>query len=157
AAWAGRRLAARYRVPFIFEVRDLWPQTLIDMGRIGQHHPAAIALRTLEKSLYKSSARIIVLLPKAADYIEPLGISSDRIVWIPNGADLDLLPRSTLRSSSDGFTLMYFGAHGGANDLENLLRAMKIVQQAASGKDIVLRLIGDGPLKHSLIQLSREL
>src|SRR5690606_21810114 len=92
AAWAGRRLAQRFGVPFLFEVRDLWPQTLIDMGRLSPRHPAALALRRLERSLYRSAARIIVLPPAAHAYITPLGIPKERIVWIPNGVDLEGFP-----------------------------------------------------------------
>jgi glycosyltransferase involved in cell wall biosynthesis len=157
AAWAGRKLAKRYGVPFIFEVRDLWPQTLIDMGRISSMHPATIALRWLEKSLYRSADRIIVLLPKASDYIEPLGIPSDKIIWIPNGVDLDNFPRAPAAKASHSFTLMYFGAHGGANGLDNLLAAMRIVQDDPAGGNIVLRLIGHGPLKPSLMAMANDL
>ncbi len=156
AAWAGRRLAKRYRVPFVFEVRDLWPQTLIDMGRLTFNHPAAIALRWLERSLYRSAKRIIVLLPRAGDYIEPFGIDREKIVWIPNGVDLDLFAMPSPPALSGSFSLMYFGAHGAANDLGNLLDAMEIVGSAPGGQEIVLRMIGDGPLKASLITEARE-
>lgn len=154
AAWAGSRLAKRYGVPFLFEVRDLWPQTLIDMGRISTWHPAAIGLRRLEKSLYRRAKRIIVLLPRAGDYIEPLGISADKIVWIPNGADLQTFPLAPPRPASD-FTLMYFGAHGEANDLENVLQAMRIVHGRPEGARIRLRLIGQGPQKPALVSLAK--
>ncbi|WP_334148934.1 glycosyltransferase family 4 protein [Hyphomicrobium sp.] len=156
AAWAGRKLARRFGVPFIFEVRDLWPQTLIDMGRLSQRHPAAVALRALEKSLYRDAARIIVLLPKAHDYIEPLGISLEKIVWIPNGVDVENFPTRPPRQPDGAFTLMYFGAHGGANGLENLLAAMQRVGADPAGQNIVLRLIGDGPLKSTLVAKARE-
>lgn len=161
AAWAGRRLAKRYRVPFVFEVRDLWPQTLIDMGRLSSRHPAAMALRHLERSLYRSANRIIVLLPKAHDYIAPLGIAPDKIVWIPNGVDLDQFPLPAPKAPSETFTLMYFGAHGAANGLDNLLQAMKIVEDGAenapTAPSIALRLIGQGPLKKSLVALAQDL
>lgn len=157
AAWAGRRLAKRYGVPFLFEVRDLWPQTLIDMGRLSARHPFAIALRWLEKSLYRSARRIIVLLPKANEYIEPLGIASEKIVWIPNGVDLDQFPQLPSAARPDRFTLMYFGAHGSANGLDNLLDAMRIVEQRPAAKPIVLRLIGQGPLKATLQARAKEL
>lgn len=157
AAWAGRRLAKRHRVPFFFEVRDLWPQTLIDMGRLSHRHPAAIALRWLETSLYRSAERTIVLLPKANDYIEALGIAPEKIVWIPNGVDVENFPPQPPPEQRDVFTLMYFGAHGGANGLDNVLAAMRIVQQDAAGGHIRLRLIGDGPLKPSLMAKAKEL
>lgn len=156
AAWAGRRLAKRHGVPFVFEVRDLWPQTLIDMGRLSDRHPAAIGLRWLEKSLYRDAYRIIVLLPKAHEYIEPLGIPREKIVWIPNGTDTENFPVAPPAKDSDTFTLMYFGAHGAANGLDNLLAAMERVQRAPAGGRIQLRLIGDGPLKPSLMASARE-
>lgn len=156
AAWAGRRLARRHGVPFIFEVRDLWPQTLIDMGRISSGHPAAIGLRWLEKSLYRDAQRIIVLLPKAHEYIEPLGIPREKIIWIPNGTDTENFASEQPTTNSDTFTLMYFGAHGTANGLDNLLAAMRLVESAPTGPRIVLRLIGDGPLKPSLMAMAQE-
>lgn len=156
AAWAGRRLAKRHRVPFIFEVRDLWPQTLIDMGRLTHRHPAAIALRWLEKSLYRDAARIVVLLPKAHEYIEPMGVSPEKIVWIPNGVELDNFPAPVPPPGSDTFTLMYFGAHGMANGLDNLLAAMQLLGRDPAGRRVLLRLVGDGPLKPSLMAMARE-
>lgn len=156
AAWAGRRLAKRHGVPFVFEVRDLWPQTLIDMGRIAHHHPAAIGLRWLEKSLYRSARRIVVLLPHANEYMEALGIEQEKIVWIPNGVDLDSFPPQPPRDPADVFTLMYFGAHGAANGLDNLLAAMELIENDPIGKHVRLRLIGDGPLKPSLMAMAKE-
>lgn len=156
AAWAGRRLAKRFGVPFVFEVRDLWPQTLIDMGRLSDRHPAAIGLRWLEKSLYRDASRIVVLLPKAHEYIEPLGISREKIIWIPNGTDTESFPVEPSATDSDTFTLMYFGAHGAANGLDNILAAMQLVERAPAGGPILLRLIGDGPLKPSLMASARE-
>lgn len=155
AAWAGRKLAKRHGVPFVFEVRDLWPQTLIDMGRLSDHHPAAVGLRWLEKSLYRAASRIIVLLPHAHEYIEPLGIAREKIVWIPNGTDTDSFGPKMPITESAKFTLMYFGAHGAANGLDNLLSAMQIVAKNPKGDRICLRLIGDGPLKPSLMAAAK--
>jgi len=157
AAWAGRRLARRFGVPFLFEVRDLWPQTLIDMGRLSERNLATIGLRWLERSLYRSASRIIVLLPRASDYIEPLGIPAEKIVWIPNGVDASQFRSRPAAHSPDQFTLMYFGAHGAANGLDNILKAMKIVEADPQGRKIVLRIVGDGPLKSALMTLAHEL
>lgn len=81
------------------------------------------------------------------------------MVWIPNGVDLTSFPRSLVSRgmSNDQFTLMYFGAHGLANGLENLLSAMKLVQDHDGVPHIRLRMIGDGPLKSSLMTQANEL
>ncbi|MGT2512713.1 glycosyltransferase family 4 protein [Cupriavidus basilensis] len=158
AAVAGALLARRFGVPFVFEVRDLWPQTLVDMGRLHERALVTRVLRKLESWLYRRAARIVVLLPRAWEYIAPLGIPKDKIVWIPNGVDLSRFPRSEVaeRKPSAPFTLMYFGAHGKANGLDNVLQAMKIVQEIKGPEEIILRMIGDGPLKQNLIELARE-
>ncbi|GMO16421.1 glycosyltransferase family 4 protein [Bradyrhizobium ottawaense] len=157
AAWAGLRLARRHGVPFVFEVRDLWPQTLVDLGRLSERHPMTMALRVLEQHLYKNAAQIVVLLPHAREYIEPLGIAAEKIVWVPNGIELEIFPGPQPKETGDTFTFMYFGAHGTANGLDNVLRAMSLVQGADTERLINLRMIGDGPLKPSLIEMARQL
>jgi len=157
AAWAGRRLARRFGVPFLFEVRDLWPQTLIDMGRLSERNVATIGLRWLERSLYRSAAKIIVLLPRASDYIVPLGVPSEKIVWIPNGVDVSQFRAESAARHTEQFTLMYLGTLGTANGLDNLLKAMRIVQADPRGKRIVLRIVGDGRLKQTLMDTARDL
>ena len=92
-ALAAALIANRFRVPFIFEVRDLWPQTLIDMGRIREGSFIVWILRWIEKWLYRQAERIIVLLPYAWKYIVPLGFSKEKIIWIPNGVNLETFPK----------------------------------------------------------------
>lgn len=158
AALAGALWARRRRIPFIFEVRDLWPQTLIDMGKLKSRSLATRLMRRLEKWLFRQAAKIIVLLPHAHRYIVPLGISPDRICWIPNGIDLSGYPVHA-PPANDGFVLMYFGAHGKANHLENLVRAMHCInlESDRTKRKILLRLIGNGPEKSNLVHLARKL
>lgn len=157
AAAAGAVLAWRYKVPFVFEVRDLWPETLIDMGRLERKSIIARSLRVLERWLYKRAKRIVVLLPKAHEYIVPMGIDPKKIVWIPNGIDLEDFPRPEERAVGDEFTMMYFGAHGSANGLDNVLRAQKIIEADPEMSHVKLRIIGNGPCKVDLLNLSNEL
>lgn len=157
AAFAGALLARRFKVPFIFEVRDLWPQTLIDMGRLKKSSLTTWALRKLELWLYRQAVKTIVLLPHAWEYIVPLGIQKDRVVWIPNGVDLSLFPSPAPVMPTDTFTLMYFGSHGYANGLDNVLQAMNLLQRMQGAERIRLRLIGDGPMKPSLVEQARQL
>lgn len=158
AAVAGALLARRYRVPFIFEVRDLWPQTLVDMGRLRDGAVLTRVLRRLELWLYRRAARTVAVLPLAWQYIVPLGIARERVVWIPNGVDLSLFPPATPpREPEDAiFTLMYFGAHGQANGLNTLLQAMALLRRSPQGARIRLRMIGDGPQKPELMAQAAE-
>lgn len=157
AALAGLHLARRFRVPFVFEVRDLWPQTLIDFGRLKEKSLVSRTLHFLEKHLYRQAARVVVVLPQAHKYICPLGIPPQRIVWIPNGVELEGYPEPYPPALRDTFNLMYFGAHGQANGLDTLLKAMAELQSRPEMSHVRLRLIGNGPLKPDLIHLAAKL
>lgn len=157
AALSAAVLAWRFRVPFVFEVRDLWPQTLIDLGRLRAHSATAFLLHRLERWLYRRADRIIVLLPKAADYIVPLGIPPEKIVWIPNGIDLHDYPEPTAPTQHATLTLMYLGAHGQANGLETLMEAMALLLQKDDVPAVRLHMIGDGPDKPDLMQMAKSL
>jgi len=157
AAWAAMRLARRHRVPFVFEVRDLWPQALIDMGRLKENSPSAYFLRRLEKSLYQAAGRVLVLWPNAGAYIQTLGIPAEKVIWLSNGIDVAEWPAEMPPARNEQFTLMYFGAHGGANGLDNVVRAMHFVENDPRGTGVQLRLIGDGPRKADLRALAARL
>lgn len=157
AALAGWWLARRHGVPFVFEVRDLWPQTLIDMGRLRERAAMTRGLRALEAFLYRRARRVLTLLPLAVDYIAPLGIPEERVVWLSNGVDLADFPDAdppAPRPPGMPLSLMYFGSHGEANGLSDLLEALAIVKQGRRNGEVPvqLRLIGDGPAKQDLLR-----
>jgi glycosyltransferase involved in cell wall biosynthesis len=157
AALAGAVLARRHGVPFLFEVRDLWPETLIAMGRLRANGLPARLMRALEKWLYRRAVRTIVLLPHADRYITGFGIAREKVVWIPNGIDLADEPPPSPVPDRPGFTIMYFGAHGEANGLGNVVRAMAVLQERHAGVPVCLRLIGAGPSKPGLQRLAADL
>jgi glycosyltransferase involved in cell wall biosynthesis len=157
AAFSAALISRRLNVPFVFEVRDLWPQTLIDLGRISERSILTYVLKSLELWLYRNSKCIIVLLPHADEYIKPLGVPSEKIVWIPNGVDLDTFSHYPILNNNSVFTFMYFGAHGEANGLSDLLKGFKLALNRNGGKKLCLRLIGDGPLKNSLVTQAKDL
>lgn len=153
ASW----VAKRYKAKFIMEVRDLWPQTIVDMGELSESNPFTKLLRMLEMFLYRRAERIIVLAPRMGEYISARGISEGKIVWIPNGVDLARFEDTQLQSSSgDEFKVMYLGAHGQANALDILLEAAKGVQDQGY-QDIKFILVGGGPEKPRLTKLAKEL
>lgn len=157
AALSALLLARRFGVPFVFEVRDLWPQTLVDLGRLSDKSPVTWILRRIELWLYRRASRIVVLLPNAADYIVPLGIAREKICWIPNGVETAVRTTSRHSDGSEHFTFMYFGAHGTANGLDTVLRAMHEIEKDDALSNLRLRLIGDGPMKKSHMELADSL
>lgn len=158
ASASGSILAFIFRIPFVFEIRDLWPQTLIDMGAISARGVPARLLRMLERFLCARAALIVVLLPDADRYLVAHGVDPSKILWLPNGVDLASHPEPTPPEERETFTLMYFGAHGQANGLDKVLHCMTLIERMNfHGKSIRLRLIGDGPQKPALIELARNL
>ena len=156
AAWL---LSKKYKAKFIFEVRDLWPQTPIDMGVIKPNGIIAKLMYVWEKFMYKRADNIIVLLPNAEKYIESKDISAEKIVWIPNGVNLEQFnnPKQLdhnsnlvqlLRKNKNEFKVIYTGAHGPANGLNVVIEAASILQK--NHNEVQLFLIGNGVEKNNL-------
>jgi glycosyltransferase involved in cell wall biosynthesis len=158
AALSGYLLARRHRVPFVFEVRDLWPRTLVAMGAI---HPGGCldrGLGWLERWLAKRSARVLVLMPGGIDYFQALGVPSSRVLWLPNGAEASACHALPLRAEAHPFQFLYYGSHGPANALETILDAMANLQGRGLGSaQLLLRLIGSGPSKQGLQKRAQAL
>ena len=156
AVLAAYWVAKHYRARFMMEIRDLWPQTIIDMGKISDRNPVIKILQFLERFLYRRAKRIVTLLPLAYEYIMSCGIPRDKIVWIPNGVDLSRFTCIKADKLDKQFKVMYLGAHGQANALDVLLEAARAVQDKGYD-DIRFILIGDGPEKPKLIELAQAL
>lgn len=155
--WGAQRLAKSLKVPFVFEVRDLWPQTLIDLGSISPSHPLVWFMSRLEKHLYDKASRIVSLLPGAVDYIAGRGVSPQKITWIPNGVDLRTVPDIQASASKDNsLTVMYAGAHGIPNGLDTLLDAAALLKQKSNCPEIRFRFIGEGKEKPRLIEKAAQ-
>ena len=76
------------RARFVFEIRDLWPQTLVDIGALRMGSPGERRLRRLEAHLVRRVTVVITLLPGMRDYLAEQGLPSDHVAYIPNGVDL---------------------------------------------------------------------
>lgn len=159
AALAAQRLARRLGVPFVLEVRDLWPETLLHSSKISPRHPLIRGLGWLESFLYRSADEIITLLPGAAGHIVARGGEASRITWVPNGADVRQLPVSPPPPERPGqpLTLMYAGTHGFLNALHVVLEAAALLERDGWGDRVRIRLVGDGPEKPKLVERAREM
>ncbi len=148
AALAAERVASRLRVPFVLEIRDLWPQTLIDMG-MPAYHPAVVVFGMIERYLYRRADKIVTLLPNASEYMVPRGARLKDITWIPNGVDMKLMPTPRPRTPHDVFTVMFVGSHGLSDALDPILDAASILDWKAPGR-FCFRFVGDGPNKSAM-------
>lgn len=141
--------------PFVFEVRDLWPELPREMGVIT--NPLVLwAMGVLEWLSYHSADRCIALSPGIARGIARRGISEERIIVVPNGCDLEFFrnveqPWRPESVGSDDLLAVFTGAHGTANGLDAVLDAAEVLK-ARGRDDIKLLLIGDGKLKPALQQ-----
>lgn len=149
AALGAELLARRLGRPFILEIRDLWPESLVDLGRFTHKHPLIKIMKYIEYYLYARSNKIISLLPSANQYFTNHGANIENVLWIPNYVDISLIPNFTINKNKK-FRLMYAGAHGTANDLDTLILAAKILEERGLSENIHISLIGDGPEKMRL-------
>ena len=143
AALAALRMARRLRVPFVLEVRDLWPESIVAAG--GRRGPVYHVFGSLAKYLYTRADRIIVLARGTGDHLVGLGVNPAKIIYVPNGADPTPLARHA-RQLATPFTLVYAGAHGPANGLDTVLDAAALLRD----QPVRFLLVGDGPSKAAL-------
>ncbi len=171
AAWFVSRIR---RARFFFEIRDLWPQTLVDLGAMRPSSPIARVLWVIESFLVRRAEVVITLLPGVVDYLEGRGLPSDHVVYLPNGVDLideaavdrstapadpaaeRLIAEMQARRAGGSLVLGYLGAHGRVNRLDVVLEAFARAR-TATATPMTLLLVGDGPEKEDLVDLARSL
>lgn len=154
-AFAAWRLARTFSIPFVLEIRDLWPEALVQWGNVRAGHPVVRILAWIERTLYRNADRIITLWPHSPPYIAARGGHRDRIVWISNGVYLDAIVPQPPRNSSGPLTIMYLGAHGLSNALHTILDTATLLQAEGYADKVRFRLVGDGPMKPDLIRQAR--
>lgn len=141
------------RKPFVFEVRDLWPELPREMGVIT--NPLVLgAMSVLEWASYRSATRCVGLSPGIVDGIARLGVPRERIALIPNGCDLNIFSADQeswrpVGVGRDDLLAAFTGTHGIANGLDAVLDAAAVLKRRARN-DIKLVLVGQGKLKPEL-------
>jgi lipopolysaccharide/colanic/teichoic acid biosynthesis glycosyltransferase len=152
-------IAARWfrHKPFVFEVRDLWPELPRAMGII--RNPLVLLMMDwLEFAAYRSANLCIALSPGIAQGITRRGVSESRVVTAPNGCDLDLFAPDAAQPlpeipglPPDAFVATFTGAHGVANGLGAVLDAAAELRRRGR-TDIRLVFIGDGKERPAVIE-----
>ena len=149
SAWLIARIK---RVPFVLEVRDLWPEAIVELGLM-QPGPGVRLLQRLARFLYARAARVVVVTEPFADRLAAQGIPRAKLVVIPNGADTRLFAPSVLNQDAarstlglnGRFVVAYVGSHGLSHGLGAMLDA------AAAQPEVNFLMVGDGADRDRLL------
>jgi glycosyltransferase involved in cell wall biosynthesis len=157
---AGYALSRRFGCPFVFEVRDLWPESIVQVGAM--HRGFAIRqLERVELFLYHHAAHVVTVAENARRDLVSRGVPCEKVSVVPNGVDLCLF-----KGDADGLetkrqlglegklVLGYLGTHGLAHGLETALEAASLLR---CEKDVHFLFVGEGAEKSKLIARAREL
>ncbi len=148
---AAHRLARRFKARLVFEVRDLWPLTLVELGGATVRNPFICAMQWSENYAYRHADRVISVLVAARDYMAGHGMAADKFLFIPNGVDMDekrggeVLPARHAealesRRAKGDFIVGYAGRVGLANALHTLVEAVAL----CGDTNVCAAILGDG-------------
>lgn len=162
-AWfAAEGLARRFGARSVFEVRDLWPLSLVELAGVAPSHPLVRFTSWLERRAYRQADAVVSLLPCTRDHMVGLGLDPQRWHYVPNGiepdaqasaANSDTPPAALARSwRREGRTvIVYAGALGRPNHVESLVQAMALQRDAGQNSAAVI--VGRGELQEQLRQM----
>ncbi len=148
------------KIPYVFEARDLWPESIVQLGQITNKFIIGL-LEKLEILLYKNSSFIVGISDPFVKIIASKGIPAAKIKIIKNGVDINFfspIPKDENLQSElnlkDKFIVSYFGTFGLSHSLDKVLLAAEKIKDK---KEIHFLLIGDGAEREKLIEMKSEL
>ncbi|HNR33385.1 MAG TPA: glycosyltransferase family 4 protein, partial [Candidatus Hydrogenedentes bacterium] len=155
-ALAGYVVSVLKRKPFVFEVRDLWPKQIIDLGAV--RNPIIIGLLTwAEMFLYRRAKAIVTVSPATADEIAARGIPRDKLFTVTNGINERFFaPRGRLGPLRDTYgwnddiVVMYIGTHGLSQGLTTIIETAEMLQDR---EDIRFVFAGQGAEREMLMEM----
>ena len=147
-ALSGWTLARALKVPYVLEVRDLWPQSIVEVGALGPNHPLVGGLRRMERFVYDAADLLVGVTDSFARIWREQGVDPDKIRVVKNGVDLELFhPRENpapVRADlgfTEKFVVSYIGTIGMAHGLGTLL---DVAERMRGRDDVVFAIIGEG-------------
>ncbi|RLJ04268.1 MAG: hypothetical protein DRP08_02120 [Candidatus Aenigmatarchaeota archaeon] len=152
-ALPGLILAYKFKVPLITEIRDLWPESLIEIKKIYKLHPVVIFASLFARFLYKKSR---VLVGVTQGITKRLREYKSEVMWIPNGIDLKLLKNykeEGILPHNKVFTIIYTGLIGYMQELERVVEAFRLLKNR---KDIQLLIVGSGSKEKVIREIIRR-
>ncbi|TXY30860.1 glycosyltransferase family 4 protein [Vibrio mimicus] len=146
-----QRIAKKYKSRLVFEVRDIWPLTLTEIGGYSPNHPFIRFMRWVEYKAYHDSDAVVSNLKNSVEHMAGRGMNPAKFSWIPNGFSLDevnqkisLNENSAAKIPEGKFIVGYTGTLGVANALDTLIDAADSLKEYS---DIVFVLVGGGKEK----------
>lgn len=139
-----KRFSEKFDTKFLFEVRDIWPLTLMEISNISKNNLLIRVMKYYEKFAYKHADSIISLLPRAQSYYISEGMDRNKFRYLPNGIetkseDNNILPVTvTSKIPRDKFIVAYSGTVGIANNLDYLLNVAELLKDEIDLHFIVL-------------------
>jgi glycosyltransferase involved in cell wall biosynthesis len=159
---AGWWLARCNGVPFVFEVRDLWPESLAAVGVSSRNSRLHRLLAKIAGFLYRSCDRLVVVTPAFKEYlVEHWRVPTEKISVVENGVETSLFsrltPNAALRraiGAEEKFVVSYIGTLGNAHGLETLLEAAALLRDRAP--EVLFLLVGEGAEKARIVSLAHS-
>ena len=158
---AALALSKLRRIPLVFEVRDLWPESAVALGELSNLTAIRWASR-LEEACYRRARRIVVVTQGIRERLLERGLPATKLVFAPNGANVEMfgfLPSERQAQRQEWglegkFIALYAGIHGVAQGLETLLEAARLLQDDPAYHFL---LVGDGPRKAELAARAEQM
>jgi glycosyltransferase involved in cell wall biosynthesis len=162
-AVAARLLSGMRRIPWVFELRDIWPESIKAVSALGSESRVIRLLEKLELHLYRNASRIVAVTHAFKANLVGRGIDPAKIHVVTNGVDLSRYgPRekdAAIEARLDlkgKFVAGYVGTHGMAHSLETLIDTAALLAARPDGRDIRILMIGDGARKAELVANAAE-
>ena len=155
------RIAKKYKAKLLFEVRDIWPLTLQELGNLSSKHPLIFFLQWFENYAYRKADKVISVLPGAKEHMVQHGMNPQKFVCIPNGiatSDTNVnksAAQTILNKIPPGkFVVGYTGSMGVSNALDYFMQAAR---ELKINSEILFVLVGKGEEKQNLREYAKDL
>ena len=149
--WKAYFWAKRFNAKLIFEVRDIWPMSIMELGGFKKINPLVVLLQITENFAYRVSDYVVSVLPKAFEHMKHHGLDLPRFKYIPNGIEIKNLIKSDI-NNKDAFKIGYAGTLGIANALKYLIYAANLIKES----NIEIHILGNGPEKKALMRIVND-
>ena len=157
--WAAWGLNKIKRKPWVFELRDIWPESIQSVGAIRDKRTLDI-LEKIELALYRDADRVVAVTDSFRENLVSRGIDIDKVSVVTNGSNMELFNLKEKNQKfieelnlQDKFIIGYIGTHGMAHSLDFIVKSIAKIDD----NSIHFLFIGNGAMKNRIVKLAKEL